>query len=289
MTSDKLKIYRRPKVHAARLVMGFYGWMDSGDVSTGTVKYLIEQFGAEKFARIDSEGFYIYSFPGSMELSALFRPLVQIRNGLIQSYQIPSNTFYCDYENNLVYFVGREPNINWRQYADCIFSLCRRLDISEIYFVGSVAGLTPHSRKPRIHCSVSDEKQKVALQQAGVKFVNYEGPSSIITYMTVRAAKMGFSMTNLVAEVPAYVQGYNPCCIEAAIKSIAGILGLHIPIDKLRKAGDTFEKKLDKIIEKQPELAESIQRLEADYDNEVFDTEMGDLKDWLEQQGIEVD
>lgn len=36
-------------------------------------------------------------------------------------------------------------------------------------------------------------------------------------------------------------------------------------------------------------LAERIQKLEEDYDNEVFDTQMTDLKDWLEQQGIRLD
>ena len=107
--------------------------------------------------------------------------------------------------------------------------------------------------------------------------------------MTVRATKVGFRMANLVAEVPAYVQGYNPSCIETTIKSIAAILGIHVEVDELQDAGDKFEKKLDKVIERQPELAKSIKKLEADYDNEVFDTEMGDLKDWLERQGIEVD
>jgi len=28
---------------------------------------------------------------------------------------------------------------------------------------------------------------------------------------------------------------------------------------------------------------------EEDYDNEIFDSEMGELKNWLEQQGIRVD
>ena len=289
MISDKLKIYHKPKLKNARLLLGFYGWMDGGDVSTGTVKYLIEQFGAERFATIKPEGFYIYSLPGSMEMSSLFRPHAIIENGMVQKYRIPRNTFYCDEENDLVLFIGKEPNLAWEQYCECIFSLCERFDVREIYFVGSVAGLTPHSRKPRIHCSVSNEKLKGALRQAGLKFVNYEGPSSIITYMTVQAAKKDFNMTSLVAEIPAYVQGYNPRCIEETIKCMAGLLGLHVPLDELRTAGDDFEKKLTKVIEKQPELAESIQKLEADYDNEVFDTEMGDLKNWLEQQGIEVD
>jgi hypothetical protein len=29
--------------------------------------------------------------------------------------------------------------------------------------------------------------------------------------------------------------------------------------------------------------------MEEDYDNEMFDTQMGDLKEWLEKQGIRLD
>jgi hypothetical protein len=42
-------------------------------------------------------------------------------------------------------------------------------------------------------------------------------------------------------------------------------------------------------VQQQPELAGNIRKLEEDYDNEIFDSEMGELKSWLEQQGIRVD
>ena len=38
-----------------------------------------------------------------------------------------------------------------------------------------------------------------------------------------------------------------------------------------------------------PELAEKIGKLETEYHSEVFDTQMGDLRDWLEGQGIRLD
>ena len=36
-------------------------------------------------------------------------------------------------------------------------------------------------------------------------------------------------------------------------------------------------------------LAESVRQLEEIYDNEVFDSEMGDLKTWLRQRGVRPD
>jgi hypothetical protein len=57
----------------------------------------------------------------------------------------------------------------------------------------------------------------------------------------------------------------------------------------MEAVSDEFEKKLNDVVQQQPELAGNIRKLEEDYDNEIFDSEMGELKSWLEQQGIRVD
>jgi predicted ATP-grasp superfamily ATP-dependent carboligase len=289
MNTEKLKIERQPKFNKPRLVMGLSGWMDGGDVSTGTIKILREKLDAEELAHIEPAGFYIYNFPGSMEISSLFRPHTQIKSGLLQKFNLPKNIFYCSPRHDIVLFSGREPNLAWEEFADCIFGLCAQFSIRRIFFIGSVAGLTPHTREPRMTFSMSDEKLKSILPQTGLRLSNYEGPASITTYLTSRAPKEEIDMLNMVAEIPAYVQGYNPRCIESAVRTLSRFLDLHINLDDLRDVGDEFEKKLNDIINDQPELAKKITELEEDYDNQVFDTEMGDLKDWLQQKGIRLD
>ena len=37
---DKLTIYQRPLLSNPSLLVGFTGWMDGGDVSSGSVAYL---------------------------------------------------------------------------------------------------------------------------------------------------------------------------------------------------------------------------------------------------------
>jgi predicted ATP-grasp superfamily ATP-dependent carboligase len=289
MRTENLKIENGPKFNKPRLVMGLSGWMDSGDVSTGTIKYLRKKLEANEFAHIEPQGFYLYNFPGPMDISALFRPNTKINNGLIQALELPANTFYAAEKQDLILFSGKEPNLNWEQYADSIFELCTKFGVGDIFFIGSFAGLTPHTREPRMTFSMSDEKLKALLPSQAMRLSNYEGPAGLSTYMTSRAARQGVNMLNIVAEVPAYVQGYNPRCIETAIRHISHILDLQIDLDELREMGDEFEKKLSDIVLKQPELANKIAELEADYDNQVFDTEMGDLKDWLQQKGIRLD
>ena len=104
-----------------------------------------------------------------------------------------------------------------------------------------------------------------------------------------RSAQHGLSMVSLVATIPAYVQGNNPKCITAVTRRLVGMLEVEIELEDLQIISDEFERKLSEAVLEQPELANNINKLEEDYDNEIFNNEMGELKDWLEQQGIRVD
>ena len=208
--------------------------------------------------------------------------------GIIREFLFPDNSFFAAENEDLILFSGKEPNLNWVDYADCIFALCQRLHVKSIYFIGSVAGLVPHTRDPTHFCSVSDALMKPRFESYGMKFSDYEGPASIITYLTTRAKEQDVEMVGIVATVPAYVQGANPKCIVAATRRIAGILGIRVDLDDLQASADEFEKKLSEIVQEQPELAENVVKLEQDYDNEIF-SEMGDLKHWLHQKGIRLD
>jgi proteasome assembly chaperone (PAC2) family protein len=263
--------------------------MDGGEVSTNSVGYLIKKLHMEPFAHIDSKGFYIYNFPGMMELAALFRPHAVIQEGLIRSLTFPGNTFYVHEPSNLILFLGKEPNLDWERYTQCISELSSTFGVTMIYFIGSVSSLVPHTREPRLLCTASNKEILERFQHYGVKFTNYEGPASIVTYLTHACTQQHLGMISLVATIPAYVQGNNPKCIEAVTRRLVGMLGIDINLNDLRTTSEEFERKLGEVVREQPELANSIGKLEEDYDNEIFNSEMGELKSWLQQKGIRLD
>lgn len=289
MESNGLQIYEKPELSHPRLLLGFTGWMDGGEVSSGTVQWMIDTMGAKFFADIEPENYYIYNLPGMMEVATLLRPHTRITKGLIEAFEFPSNSFFYSEASNLILFLGKEPNINWENYADCLFSLCEQLNVKTTYFIGSVSSLVPHTREPRLFCTASNRGVKEKFQHLGVKFTNYEGPASISTYLLSCCTQLDMDMVNLVATVPAYVQGNNPKCIEAVTRRLAGMLDLKIDFDQLNLVTEEFEKKLIELLQEQPELANNITRLEEDYDNDIFNNEMSEMKKWLEQQGIRVD
>jgi proteasome assembly chaperone (PAC2) family protein len=288
MTDDMLRILGEANLQNPRLLLGFSGWMDGGDVSTGTVRVLIEKLQARRVAEIDHRGFYIYNFPGAMEVTALFRPHCRIRKGIVREFVFPENAFFAAENEDLLLFTGKEPNMRWVEYGDCVFGLCRHFGVRSILFMGSVSGLVPHTRDPQFFCSVSDAQMKPRFESYGIKFSDYEGPASVVTYLTTRAKAEGVEMVSLVATVPAYVQGPNPKCVAAVTRRVAGVLGVRLDFDDLQAAADDFERRLTEVVQEQPDLAESITKLEQDYDNEIF-SEMGELKHWLHQRGIRLD
>lgn len=289
MVDESLQVYKKLAFKQPRMLLSFSGWMDGGEVSTGTIRWLIDKLKAEDFAEIEPRGFYIYNVPGMMEVASMFRPHVQIEDGTIKSFEFPTNVFFYDTTHDLILFLGKEPNLEWEEFADCIFSLCEACNVQSIYFIGSVSSLVPHTREPRLLCTGSKPELLEHFQHYGVKFANYEGPASIVTYLTDSCSQLDLDMVSLVATIPAYVQGSNPKCIEAVTRRLAGMLDLKVDFDDMRAITEDFERKLTELVQQQPELAENIVKLEEDYDNEIFNNEMGELRRWLQQKGIRLD
>lgn len=271
--------FDRPDFTDATMLLAFSGWMDGGDVSTGTVDRLIDQLEAEEVAAIDPEEFYIYNFPGSMEIAALFRPHVEVRGGLQRDIDLPDNAFYGDAASNLVLFVGKEPNLKWETFSECIFHVAAGLNVAQIIFVGSFAGSVPHTREPRLYATASDEDVLRQLREYGVRPSDYEGPGSFVSYLMSQAESRGVQMISLVAEIPAYIQGTNPLSIEAVTRRLAAIAGLPADLTELRTTSDAWENQVSEAVEKDDELAEKIRTLEAEYDDELIEFEGGEAQD----------
>ena len=268
---DMLRVRRYPKLDGATLVLAFSGWMDGGDVSTGTVQRLVDLLGADPFAEIDSEPFFIYNFPGSMEVTAMFRPHIQIEDGLIQSVDMPSNVFYCHEPADLVLFVGKEPNLRWRTFGECIFEVAREVGASRILFVGSFGGMVPHTRQPRLHVTCSDPALLEEMERYGVRRTGYEGPGSFTSYLMTQVASAGVEMVSLVAEIPGYLQGTNPMSIEAVTRRLAKILKLSLDLDSLRSASTQWELQVSSAVEENEAMAEQVHELEEQYDNDLLE------------------
>ncbi len=275
-TDDVLRVRQPVTLERATLVLALTGWMDGGDVSTGTVRRLVDLLGAAPVAEIDPEPFYLYNFPGSMELASLFRPRIKIVEGLVAEHEMPANTFYCHAPGNLLLFLGKEPNLRWRGFGDAVLELSRRAGVRRILFVGSFGGTVPHTREPRLYVTCSEPRLLPEMSRYGLRRPGYEGPGSFATYLLTRAPEAGLDMASLVAEIPGYLQGRNPMSIEAVTRRLAKILRLPLELGELRAESTEWEEKVTRIVEKNEELAKTVRQLEEAYDDELLRLEGGE-------------
>jgi len=293
---DELVIYERPSLRDPALVLGFTGWMDGGNVSTGTVEYLRNKLGAMKVAEIKPLDFYILHFPISsipisvysaegntvlasmnpMEFAALFRTHCRIEDGVIEDIEYPENEFHCAHSSDLILFTGEEPHIRWGTYCECIFSLAEELGVQDIYFVGSVGSPVPHTREPKLRASVADEALKADLSRAGVDFGEYEGPSSLITTLAYQSVERGLRLRSLVVEVPHYpfleVTSY-PRSMLKAVSVLCGLIELELDLSDLRDAVAVADEKLGEAMAENEDFRSLVAQLEASYDREGVDDE----------------
>ena len=272
---DLLQIDNPIRLESGTLVLAFYGWMDGGDASTGTVERLRKQLDAQPFARISGDPFYVYHVPGDMEVAVRTRPHIEIEEGLVKKIEMPTNIFYGHEPSNLALFVGREPNMQWETFGECIFKLASETGISRILFVGSFGGTVPHTREPRLYITASNEQVLAEMESYGMRRSGYEGPGSFTTYLMSQAPRVGLEMGSLVAEIPGYLNVTNPASIEAVTRRLAKLLDLPVKLDPLITETTRWEFEISKVVEENEnsELASQIRQWEEDYDNELLDRE----------------
>jgi len=185
------------------MIAGWHQWADAGEISSALPRYLVEQTGARKIGEIKSDGFYLFQIPGTHHL---MRPHVKLEDGYRQSMSVHKNElFYADLgKKGLLIFLGEEPHWNEGRYASAFFDMVEALKVARVVALGGVYGAVPYQKDREISCVYSLPTMKEELSRYAVKFSNYEGGTTIGTYLADRAEPRGIELLVLYALSPAY-------------------------------------------------------------------------------------
>src|SRR5215510_2198632 len=108
----ELQVARRPALVRPVLIAAFRGWNDGGQGASLAAGYLAKVWNAQRFAEIDSEGFFDFQAT---------RPHVRLEAGSTRRIEWPETVFYHASPNGLdrdaVLLLGVEPNLRWRTFA----------------------------------------------------------------------------------------------------------------------------------------------------------------------------
>lgn len=267
---ENLIITEKPTLRYPYMVCGIGGWLDGGESATGSVEYLVEKLGAKRFAEIPIDKFHIFQVSGQLSL----RPHIRIENGILKEHSFPRNQFFYwvnrGADNDLILFLGAEPNLNWEGYAHAILDIAKDFAVARIYLLGGLLDKTPHTREPNVHCLCSSDEIREEMQKYGVQFANYEGPGSFETSLLYICQNEGIQTVNIIARATYYPEfniliPRNPKSIRAVVRRLDSLLSLDLDTSDLDAQAEEFEGRLDSMTSHNPKFQKYIEELEKDY------------------------
>jgi predicted ATP-grasp superfamily ATP-dependent carboligase len=304
--NNLLELWERPLAEEIYMIAGWRQWADAGAISSGLPQYLIEQTGARRIGKIKSDGFYLFQIPGTHHF---LRPEIKLEEGYRQELRTRKNEFFYsgDDRKGLVISLGEEPHLNVELYAETFFRAVRELGVRRVAAVGGVYGAMPYDKDRQISCVYSLPEMKEELVRYAVKFSNYEGGTTIGTYLVDRAELSDVEFLVFYAFVPAYdfsqfsahQQGIR---IDNDFKAwydltirLSHMFDLGIPLSDLERKSDaltsSMDDKIDELKRTMPELKvkEYMETLAKDFVEmpfmplgEVWERELGDLFEDME-------
>ncbi len=201
--NDLLQLWQLPETDETIMLAGWRQWADAGNTSSGLTRYLIELTGATRIGVLQPTHFYLFQVPGTHHF---LRPDVELEDGLVKAHDTRSNEFYYwrSGSKGVVVFLGDEPHLNAELYADIWLDAVEKLGVKRVICLGGVYGAMPYDREREIHAVYSLPRLKPELDSYAVKYSNYEGGSTIGTYLAYRAGQRAIELIDLYAFVPAY-------------------------------------------------------------------------------------
>ncbi len=263
-------IVEKPKLRHPYMVCGISGWVDGGEAATGSIQYLVGKLEAKRFAEIPIDRFHIFQVPGQLSL----RPHIRIEDGVLKEHRFPQNQFFywvnSHADNDLILFLGTEPNLNWEEYAEAILGVAEEFAVVTIYLLGGVLDKTPHTREPGVSCACSSDQLREEMRKYSVQFSNYEGPGSFSTTLLHICQGRRGQMVSITARATYYpefdiVIPHNPKTIRAVVRRLNHLLHLNLDISDLDRQAEEFEAKISFMASQNPRFQAYVEELEKDF------------------------
>jgi proteasome assembly chaperone (PAC2) family protein len=283
------------------MIAGWRQWADAGAISSSLPNYLIDHLSAEKIGDIKPGAFYLFQMPSTHHL---LRPVIKLVDGYRQELEPRQNeVFYSgDGEKGLAIFLGEEPHQNEARYAEAFLDIVEALGVKRVAAVAGVYGAMPYEKDREVSCVYSLPSMKADMQQYAVKLSNYEGGSTIGTYIADRAEPRGIEFLVYYAFVPMYDFAhlsvhFTGIKIEEDYKSwydlmrrLDHMFSLHMDLSDLESRSEqliaSIDEQIDELEQTIPQLKvrEYIRELTESFEErpfmplgDVWERELGDL------------
>ncbi|MEE9285265.1 MAG: PAC2 family protein [Dehalococcoidia bacterium] len=260
---EYLKRLEWPELRKPVWVGAFIGWLDAQEGASRTIRYLVDQLHATRFAELDPEDFYDFT---------AVRPYAYNDKEGRRVIRWPYNELFYwsspETETDLILFLGTEPSLKWRTYVETMMDVIESHGVEVVITLGSLMDAVPHTRDSLLSGNVNKEELKERLEGLRIMGGGYQGPVGITSVFTDACTKRGLDCLSLWGHAPHYVQRRaNDKVVKALTDRLNRLLGLTVPLDELERRAQTFEAEVTKAISSSIEVSAYVKRLERQYDS----------------------
>lgn len=257
-----MEIEQIPELDRPNLIAAFQGWNDAGQSATTAVRYLIDSWKAEPFAKIDPEEYY--SFTDT-------RPTIRIVDGSQRDLSWPKNEFFfyrgTDTSPAAVMLIATEPNLKWRSYCGEITRLARSVGARRLVTLGSLVTDAVHTRPVPLTGFSTDDGVQAKLASRGITRSTYEGPTGVVGVLHDACLRAELPAASVWAATPYYLGGTpNPKTALGLLDALDDVLELRLNLSEMRIVAEEFERQVSLAVRDNSEMQERIRALEEAHD-----------------------
>ena len=251
-------------------------WVDVGSVGTLTLNRLERYLGSTELGKL--------ARPGNFFDFTRYRPTMKNVDGR-REVKIPNSIIrYAQTENghDYLFFHLLEPHSNGEDYTDSIMELIQHFNVKRYCRVGAMYDAVPHTRPLLVTGNLGDVKQIKPVANFRVRRSNYQGPTTIMNLLNEGVDGSEIESINFMVHLPQYVQLEEDYAGASRMIEVLSSVYEGIPSDLAPvRRGQRQYRELSATIERNTELKELIQQMEAHYDAQL-DSEDGKTEEVTE-------
>ena len=238
-------------------------WVDAGNVGTLTLARLESLLEAKELGRLERPGNF-YDF-------TRYRPTTYLKEGRREVVIPNSVVTYAirDTGNDFVFLNLLEPHMLGELYASSLLLILEKLGVQRYSFIGSMYDMVPHTRPLLVTGGATGKHTREALERAGVRSSDYEGPTTIVSLVSQQAPRLNIETMSLIVHLPQYTQLDEDYMGHVRLMEVLGSM-YNLPEDDaaISKAEKQI-KDIDQAVDMNAEVKAVVSQLEAYYDGRM--------------------
>ena len=280
LNDDSLDSLTRPV-----LVVAFKGLFDASGSATSALEWLMEKSESENIGEIDSETFFDFTQE---------RPIISFDKNGERTLTWPKNKILAiktnEDERDLLTISGIEPHLRWRTFSKLLIEIVNRSNAESVITLGSMVGMTPHSRPLTVTGSSTNPELAERLH---LEKPSYQGPTGIVGVLHDALDRSKIPVVSLRVSVPHYVpDSPNPKATRALLRRFEQVTGVTTEYEELDGPAADWQKQVDAAVASDDEITAYVTRLETAIDEDENLLPSGDdlaaeFEAFLREQGTE--